>query len=215
VVCLDPNRQEVWSDAVDGLADWFASSKTDPAIAKCICDVLRVRATEAKFRDFAASSIATAALEQDEIGWLDFTEGRISAQWKEAQGVYYASIGSTRSPRRWAQGLIQNLLSMVHKMWIARNVAVHERDENGRLIKEKKETEEAIQVQFNLEFEDLRPQDWHLMEMGQDAVLNKSAKEQRAWLHNIRIAREIGENELDTTTTQLREDMARWLGRGH
>jgi len=83
------------------------------------------------------------------------------------------------------------------------------------LTKEKKETEEAIQVQFDLEFEDLRPQDWHLMEMGQDAVLHKSANEQQTWLHNIRIAREIGANKLDTMTTQLRDDMARWLGRGH
>jgi len=45
--------------------------------------------------------------------------------------------------------------------------------------------------------------------------LDKSANEQRAWLHNIRIAREIGANELVTMTTQLRDDMARWLSRGH
>jgi len=107
-----------WTASQIGLSH---RSKTDPAIAKCICDTLRVCAMETKFRDFAACSIATAALEQDEIGWLDFTEGRISAQWKEAQGVYYASIGSSRLPWRWAQGLIQNLLSMVHKMWIAKN----------------------------------------------------------------------------------------------
>jgi len=104
---------------------------------------------------------------------------------------------------------------MVHKMWIARNAVVHERDENGRLIKEKKETEEAIETEFELEYENLRQQDWHLMEMGQDAVLCKTANEQRAWLHNIRIAREIGANELDSTLTQLRNTMARWLGRGH
>jgi len=60
---------------------------------------------------------------------------------------------------------------MVHKMWIARNAVVHERDENGRLIKEKKETEEAIETEFKLEYENLWQQDWHLMEMGQDAVL--------------------------------------------
>jgi len=47
----------------------------DPAIAKCIWDMLRVRMMEAKFRDFPALLIVAAALEQDEIGWLDFTEG--------------------------------------------------------------------------------------------------------------------------------------------
>jgi len=47
---------------------------------------------------------------------------------KEAQEVYYLLIGSNGSSRRWAhQGLIQQLLSKVHhKMWIARNVMVHE-----------------------------------------------------------------------------------------
>jgi len=40
------------------------------------------------------------------------------------------------------------------------------RDDNGHLIKEKNEREEAIQDQFKLEYEDRQPQDWHLMEMG-------------------------------------------------
>jgi len=81
---------------------------------------------------------------------------------------------------------------------------VHERDENGRLIKEKEATEEAICAQFEMQYEDLRPQDWHFMERGQETVLKKiMANEQCTWLHNIRIAQEIGANELDTTTTQL------------
>jgi len=35
------------------------------------------------------------------------------------------------------------------------------------------------------------------------------------WLHNIRIAQEIGANKLDTMTTQLQDAMVRWLSRGH
>ena len=54
---------------------------------------------------------------------------------------------------------MQQLLSMVHKMWIARNKVVHARDENGRLVKEKTKTEQAIVAQFELEYEDLHPQD--------------------------------------------------------
>jgi len=88
-------------------------------------------------------------------------------------------------------------------------------DENRRLIKEKEATEEVFRAPFEVEYKDLRSQDWHLMEMGHETVLNKMASEQCTWLHNIRIAWEIGVNELDTTTSQLREDVARWLGRGH
>jgi len=100
---------------------------------------------EAKFGDHADYLIATVAAEQDMIRWLLFTEGWILAQWKEAQEVYYILIGSNRSVRRWALGLIQQLLSMVHKMWIAWNAVLHEQDDNSHLIKEKKEMEKAIQ----------------------------------------------------------------------
>jgi len=130
-------------------------------------------------------------------------------QWKEAQEVYYILMGSNCTARRCAQGLIQQLLSMVHKMWIAWNVVVNEWDDNGCFIKEKKEMEEAIQDQFKLEYEDLWPQDWCLMEMGQETVLCRTANEQRAWLHDIRITWEIAANELDTTTAQLQDAMVR------
>jgi len=89
----DPNQQDVWREAVDGLTNWFNLTKTDPDIAWCICDTLQIQ-EEAKFANFAAHSIATVAVEQDNIGWLDFTEGCISGQWKAAQEVYYMSIGS-------------------------------------------------------------------------------------------------------------------------
>jgi len=178
VICLDPNKHEVWDEAMDGLAEWFVSTKMDLDIMSCICDTLRVRDVEMKFATFAPHTIAEVVVEQDEISWISFTEGRILAQWKNAQEVYYISIGSKQSPRWWAQGLIQQLLSMVNKMWIAQNTVVHDCDKNGRLMKEKKETEVAKEMQFDLEYEDLRPQDWYLMEMGQDAVLHKTANEQ-------------------------------------
>jgi len=179
----DPNRQEVWMEAVNGLADWFVLTKTDTDIARCI----RWREVESKFSDHADFPSGAVTAEQDSIGWLSFTEGKLSAQWKEVQEVYYISICSNGSSRQWAQGLIQQLLSMVHKMWIAWNAVVHEQDDNSCLTREKKETEEAIQDQFELEYEDLWPQDWHLMEMGQEMVLNKTVSKQQAWLHDIRI----------------------------
>jgi len=101
-------------EAVNGLADWFVLTKTDPDIARCICNTLRRREAKSKFSDHAEFLFVSVAAEQDMIGWLSFTEGRLSAQWKEAQKVYYVSIGSNQSSRRWAQGLIQQLLSMVH-----------------------------------------------------------------------------------------------------
>ena len=78
----------------------------------------------------------------------------------------------------WAQGVVQQLLSMVHKMWIARNKVVHTWDEDGHLVKERLEMEMAIVAQFELEYEDLRPQDRHLIELSQQVVLQKMVTEQ-------------------------------------
>jgi len=53
VICLDPNRQEVWMEAVDGLADWFVLTKMEPELSQCICNRLRQWEVEAKFGDHA------------------------------------------------------------------------------------------------------------------------------------------------------------------
>jgi len=90
-------------EVVDGLADWFILTKTDPDIAHCICNTLRHREAKSKFRDHADFPIVAVAAEQDMIGWLSFTEGRLSAQWKEAQEVYYVYVCSNRSSRRWME----------------------------------------------------------------------------------------------------------------
>jgi len=59
MVCPDPNRQEVWTEVVDGLADGLCVTKMDPEVAPCICNLLRQHEVESKFRDHADYSIPT------------------------------------------------------------------------------------------------------------------------------------------------------------
>lgn len=217
VVCPDPRRHDVWMDALESLEAWFGETKTDPAISRCILETLIPR-TPTHFNnshvDPSDLFLRAAAEDQDEIGWMNFVEGRISCKWREAQADYYLSISCNRSARRWAEGLVQQLLSCVHKLWIARNAVVHERDADGRYIKEKIETENAIDAEFDKEYENLRPQDFHLIDCGREKVLQQSSIEQHEWLHYITVARDIGSQEEDTTITQLRNDMSSWLRQG-
>ena len=96
-----------------------------------------------------------AALDQDAIGWMNFIEGRISLEWRTAQSQFYASIGSSCTSRQWAKELVQNLLAMVHKMWIARNDVAHAIDEKGCKIKDGLDMDADIDEQFVLGYEDL------------------------------------------------------------
>jgi hypothetical protein len=56
--------------------------------------------------------------DQDQIGWLHTTKGKISAQWKQLQAEHYRSIDSCQSPGKWTAGLITNLLSVTHSQWL-------------------------------------------------------------------------------------------------
>ena len=39
--------------------------------------------------------------------------------------------GSNWSARIWAEGLVSNILAVVHKQWVVRNAVVHQHDELG------------------------------------------------------------------------------------
>ena len=199
----------VWQEAIDGLAAWFDLSHTNPEIRDCICSTLCLRSIEACFAPFASPTITAAALDQDANRWMNFIEGRISLEWRMAQSHFYASIGSSRTSRQWAAELVQNLLTMVHKMWIARNDVAHTIDEKGHKIKDGLAMDADIDEQFVLGFEDLMCRD--LINIGRPAIDRRSAGEQWAWLHSIQQAHKIGLKEFALETMQMRNSLMDWL----
>ena len=210
-ICPHPDHDVVWQEAIDGLAEWFDLSHTDPEIWDCICLTLRLRSIDACFAPFASPTITAAALDQDAIGWMNFIEGRISLEWCMAQSHFYASIGSSRTSCWWAEELVQNLLAMVHKMWIARNDVAHTIDDKGHKIKDGLAMGADIDEQFMLGYEDLMCRDFHLIDIGRPALDRRSAGEQWAWLHSIQQACKIGLKEFALETMQMWNSLMDWL----
>ena len=165
-ICPHPDRNVVWQEAIDGLAVWFDLSHTDPEIWDCICSTLCLHSIDACFAPFASPTLTAAALDQDAIGWMNFIEGRISLEWCMVQSQFYASISSSCTSRQWAEELVQNLLAMVHKMWIACNDVAHAINEKGRKIKHVLTMDADINEQFMLVYEDLMHRDFHLTNIG-------------------------------------------------
>ena len=71
-ICLHPDHDMVWQEAIDGLAAWFDLSHTDPEIWHCICLTLHLHSIDACFAPFTSPTIMAAALDQDAIGWMNF-----------------------------------------------------------------------------------------------------------------------------------------------
>jgi hypothetical protein len=99
------------------------------------------------FISHADHSCHTAALEEDEIGWQNFVEGKISKLWGQLQLDHYQIIHSKLSMDCWTAGLVSHLLE-VHGMWTHRNVIDHAVDEQGLPVHLAAEIETAIHDEF-------------------------------------------------------------------
>jgi len=211
LLCPHQARVDAWDDAVDGFEAWMTEVDTDPDIYDCFSKALRARNPAHLFAAYASDTTIGAATDQDKIGWVHFLEGKVALKWRELQDDHYTLSGSRKTSKGWAEGLVNNLLTLVHKLWKSRNDAVYEQDDLGLKVKDGQELEEAISEQFELGLEGLLPQDSHYINRGREAVDTMTAAERKTWLHGVRLAREIGESEVETEVTQLRDAMWNWL----
>lgn len=136
LICPSPGQCSTWDEAIKGFEAWMAAVDTAPDIAHCFSNALRACSPNHPFTAYASQSIFEAAMEQDNIGWFNFVEGRVLQRWRLAQAEHYASSGSHRTANRWTEELILNLYSVVHKMWKSRNDVVHARNDKGMMLKE-------------------------------------------------------------------------------
>jgi hypothetical protein len=106
------------------------------AVRQCIVLALSARNLTQTFEAVSAASIWPAAITQDRIGWMNFTEGKISKQWRQLQAAHYQSTHSRCIANQWAVGLVTTLLSMVHSQWTHCCNILHARDAQGLCLRE-------------------------------------------------------------------------------
>ena len=78
--------------------------------------------------DLIYRTIVVVSLEQDNIGWNKFVEGKISRKWSIAQEMYYRKNPRiTRTGTKWAEILVRGLYGKIRAMWLQRNSILHEK----------------------------------------------------------------------------------------
>jgi hypothetical protein len=175
---------------MQGLQEWLQEVDTAPDIQHCIISALSARTIDQSFQTVSPELSRPAAIAQDRIGWVAFTEGRISTHWRRRQAAHYQAISSERSVAKWAAGLVTSLLSVTHSQWTHRNSILHARDAHGLRITRGQELATAIELQFQSGLEGLHPRDYHLIERGQERVHQMTSPGKLSWLSSIRIARD-------------------------
>jgi hypothetical protein len=183
---------------------------TDPDIQECIFKALHQRRPQC-FEEYAEDHILEAARDQDHIGCGEFVEGKISRKWRKAQDRYYRSIDSRRTSRRWAEGLVKQMLTMTHRQWTYRNSVVHERDAQGRMIEDGIAMEQAIEREFTLGRQGLHQDDWHYIDRGRADVNRLRAPLKQSWLQGLQIARDAEARDERNEMVGMRNGMRHWL----
>jgi hypothetical protein len=214
MTCPHEDSAETWHQSLLGLEAWMIENETDPAIREALLLTLDTRDPNHSFTSFSDPHTLRAAQAQDRIGWIHTTEGKLSSQWAVLQDEYYHSIGSIRSSRKWAAGLVTNLLAITHSQWMHRCSVLHERDTQGLKLQEGRELMASIQQQFSLGIEGLHARDHHFIRRGWDCIVALPAANKKAWLASVLIARQVYMDSEATEIHGMQLLMQQWLAQG-
>jgi hypothetical protein len=163
------------------------------------------------FKAVSAASIRPAAIAQDRIGWMNFTEGKISKQLRQLLAARYQSTHSRHTANQWAAGLVTTLLSMVHSQWTHRCNILHPCDAQGLCLWEANALGTAINFQFQSSLDGLRPRDHHLISRGKDWVLQMTGSGKLSWLSSIHIAWSLYTSQIAQEAKNIQNFMTNYL----
>lgn len=136
VMCPDEEVRENLYENISKIEDWMDKYDTHPAINHMFSTTL-YDFGQSNFTDNALfilfddeSNIATiikeAASDQDEIGWLNTFEGKLSKKWELAQDEHYRIVEETRkSGLTWTTWFIEKLYDTTKSQWTHRNEVLH------------------------------------------------------------------------------------------
>ena len=190
IICPNDSAGLEWRCRVTDIGLWLLEVETHPSIRQCILDSLAPCSLNTLFSTHADQTCSVAATEQDEIGWQNFVEGKISKTWGDLQFLYYQEHFSNRSVDKWTSGLVTRLLELTHGMWIHRNNILHAVDAQGLPLQQARELEVDIHAEFSQGTDGLARRDYHFIRRGLDDVMSMSVIDKRGWLRGISLARE-------------------------
>jgi hypothetical protein len=189
--CTHAGAAATWETSTIALSAWFDKQETHPGVTHLLLARLNAWRNhyETSFPIPLIPVLRTAYLDQQEIGWFNFLQGRISTYWVTIQADYYSLLGSQRSATTWARRLISKLWDLSLQMWLHRNHILHEMP-NAETEKYTRKLDRRIQAEFRKNLDGLSPPHHYLLRRTPLLhVLKWSNHEKAAWLDTVNIAR--------------------------
>jgi hypothetical protein len=189
--CTHAGANAVWEDSTEKLSTWLNQQETHPGVAHLLLERLNAWRYhhETRFPIPLIPALKEAYLDQQEIGWFNFLQGRISNHWVSIQSEYYRLLDSRRTGATWARRLISHLWDLSWKMWLHRNHILHEVP-NAETEKLQRKLDRRIANEFHKNLDGLStPHHYLLRRNPLRKVLKWPNHEKTAWLDTVTIAR--------------------------
>ena len=212
--CQGEGANEVWENSMEKLRIWLQKKKTQPNVAKLICDRLIAWRcdTAPGVHPSTYRGIRSALENQEKVGWQAMLEGAPAIGWREVQQSYYEWLGLRKTGLRWLSALVQKLWDVAWDQWNHRNGILHDNDESLVSVLQDLKIKEQYQQGSSGSTKDGQT----VFRMGLVRTLKLSKELKTAWLIRIVESRQRCSRQREaqhTTYAQERQTMGRWLAR--
>lgn len=200
------------------LHKWILEHKGEPSLAATVCYRLDEWHHEPSLSPLVPSltpTLNTAVAAQDEIGWQNFFEGRVSIYWAETQEIYLQSIGSKKSGTKWMARLIKEIwITVALTQWKHRCGILHGHDKYDEMTG-MADIDAQIQSLYEKGADSLSPLDQGLIRGNSlPSILKMTTAQRKQWLACVETAKT---SKLRTDLRQIdryhdeRIGLARWV----
>jgi hypothetical protein len=187
--CQDPAAVECWQEGLEKLRSTLEDNDTPNDVIEYIVTALRAwqRDEQVPHADYLSEQFEEATLQQQELGWSAFVEGRLGRNWETALSDHYKKTKSKKNGKRWMTAVIRKLWEIAWDMWNQRNDIVHAVEE----ARTRSQLEEDIRKEFKLGTRGLNKLVQRMFRAGVLAILRKQTVYQKGWLRWVRTNREL------------------------
>ena len=213
--CHNAGRTALLRKSTQELGEWMSKHGTHPILAQLVTLFLDGRGrSKLSSATNLPEGFRPLCREQDLIGWRNFTEGRISSQFRIIQGQYLRDNHPQRSIETWLSGFVSQLLAMTHAQWIYRCITKHHRTKGTKALAKREEVVKEVNRQRLLGEEAMADEDRWMLEVDLD---QSSMEDQQYWLHAVEAARQAGAHALEASNgaTTAWADIVRDKGYAH
>ncbi len=186
--CPSRSARIAWQASMNDLRTWCEQHNTDPAMLEVMLSCLLAWGNgQALPPYFGRDRLAAAYDDQRRIGWGCFLEGSIAHTWLPVQAAYLSSLGSRKTAKTWASGLVRQLWKVAFQMWQHRNTWQHD-EANPENRRQHLELDHQMESAFRQGTTSVLKEHQHLFLMTLADRQQLPLSEKVAWLEFVQLA---------------------------